>query len=57
MSSHSIHLGAISQEMLNYLCAKFFSKNTNVYLQFLSFPHTDMTQVVEILSSVRQGPS
>ena len=27
----------------------------NMYLQLLSFPYTGMTQVVEILSHVRQG--
>ena len=42
-------------ERIISLRAKFFSKNINMYLQFLSFLHTDMMQVVEILSRVRQG--
>ena len=40
-------------QYINFLHAKFFSRN--MYLQFLSFLHTDMTQVVEILPYVRQG--
>ena len=38
---------------LNPLRAKFL--NINMYLQFLSFLHTDMAQVVGILLHVRQG--
>ena len=34
-----------------------FSRNINMHLQFLSFLHTDITQVVEISSHGRQGPS
>ena len=43
----------INAEMLlvvNFLDAIFFCRNINMYLQFLSFFHTDMTQVVEICS-------
>ena len=39
------------------LIAKFFSRNINMYSQFLSFLHTDTTKVVEILPRVRQGPT
>ena len=39
---------------VNSLLAKLSSKNINMYLQFISFLHTNMTQVVEILSHVRQ---
>ena len=35
--------------MLNPSCAKFFMGNIKMYLQFISFLHIDMTQVVEIL--------
>ena len=31
----------------------FFKVIKNIYLQFISFSHTDMTQVVEILAQVR----
>ena len=42
--------------ILNSLHVKFFSKNIKMYLQFLSFLHTNMTQVVEIvLISQYQG--
>ena len=29
---------------INTLCAKFYSWNINMYLQFISFLHTDKTQ-------------
>ena len=35
---------------LNSLHAKIFKRNINMYLQFLPFLHSDMTQVVAILS-------
>ena len=35
-----------------------FSEGTwNVYLHFMSFLHIDLTQVVEILPQIRQGPT
>ena len=34
----------------------FFRANINIYLQFMSLLHIDMTQVVEILPHVKQGP-
>ena len=39
----------------NPLRANFFSWNINMTLQFLSFLHTVMTKVVEILPQVRRG--
>ena len=42
---------------LNPLHAKFFRRNINICLQFMSFLRNDMTQVVEILLQVRQGPN
>ena len=41
----------------NPLRAKFLRENKNVNLHFMSFLHTDKTQVVEILPWVRQGPA
>ena len=38
-------------------CAIFFRENINKYLHFMSFLHTNMTQVVEIPPRVRQGPA
>ena len=35
----------------------FFRVNINMYLYLISFLHIDMTQVVEILPRVRQGPT
>ena len=35
-----------------------FSEGTrNIYLHYMSFLHIDMTQVVEILPQIRQGPN
>ena len=42
---------------INLLGAKFCRGNMNIYLHFMSFPHIDMTQVVEIFPQVRQGHS
>ena len=37
------------------LRAKFCWRNINIYLHFMSFLHTDMTQVLKILPQVRPG--
>ena len=42
---------------VNPLHAIFFRENINIYLHFMSFLHTDYTQVVEIPPRVRQGPA
>ena len=44
---------------VNPLHAKFFRKSKNIYmyLQFMSFLHIHMIQVVEIFPQVRQGPT
>ena len=42
---------------INPLRAKFFKRNINIYLHFVSFLHIDMTQVVEILHQIRQEPT
>ena len=39
---------------INHLHAEFFKGNIKMYVQFISFLHTDMTHVAEILSDVRQ---
>ena len=39
----------------NPLRAIFFRENINIYLHFMSFFHTNKTQVVEIPPRVRQG--
>ena len=39
------------------LRAIFFMENINIYLHFMSFLHTNKTQVVEIPPRVRQGPA
>ena len=46
-----------SEKVINSWCAKLFSRNIDMYLQFLSFLHTDMIQVIVILHHVRQGPT
>ena len=40
---------------INPLHANFFRGNKKICLHFVSFLHTDMAQVVETLSRVRQG--
>ena len=52
-----VHLSQKTNEVFNPLHATFFSGNKNIYLHFMSFLHMDMTQVVEILPQVRQGPT
>ena len=43
--------------LVNPLHGKFLRENINIYLHFMSFLHTNKTQVVEIPSRVRQGPA
>ena len=45
------------RSVLNPLRAKFLRENINIYLHFMSFLHTNKTQVVEISPRVRQGPA
>ena len=47
----------VSSSRINPLRAKFFRGNINIYLHFMSFLHTNKTQVVEIPPRVRQGPA
>ena len=51
--------GVISEHILqiNPLRAKFFRRNINMYLHFMSFFHIDLTQVLKILPHVREGPT
>ena len=44
-------------KIVNPLYAKFSRGNINIYLHFMSLLQIDMTQVIEILADVRQGPS
>ena len=41
----------------NPLRAKFVAENINIYLHFMSFLHTNKTQVVEIPPRVKPGPA
>ena len=47
----------INAGFVNPLRAKFFRKNINMYLHFMSFLHINKTQVVEIPHWVRQEPA
>ena len=40
---------------LNSLHAKLFRGNINMYLHFMSFLHTDMPKIIEILPRIRPG--
>ena len=44
-------------QWVNPLRAIFFRENINIYLHFMSFFHTNNTQLVEIPPRVRQGPA
>ena len=50
--SFKFHWGSI-----NPLRAIFFRENIIIYLHFMSFVHTNRTQVVEIPPQVRRGPA
>ena len=50
-----LRIAAVSSYYILTLRAKFFRRNKYTYLHFMSFLHTDMTQVVEILPQVRPG--
>ena len=45
-----------SKYISNPLHAKFLRENINIYLDFLSFLHTNKTQVVEIPPQAKEGP-
>ena len=45
------------KKKINPLRAKFLRENINIYLHFMSFLHTNKTQVAEIPPRVRQGPA
>ena len=47
----------IDSHNINPLRAIFFRESINIYLHFMSFLHTNKTQVVEIPPRVRQGPA
>ena len=53
-AARHIHVCNGIRRHINPLPAKFFKGKKNLYLHFMSFLHTDMTQVVEILPQVRQ---
>ena len=57
--AHKWFLGPLLLTWMNFnpLHAKFLRKNINIYLHFMSFLHTNKTQVVEIPPRVRQGPA
>ena len=42
---------------INPLHATFFKGNMNIYLHFMSLVNINMTQVIEILPQIRQGPT
>ena len=50
-------LNIVKYEMLNLYMLNFTEGTKTYFLHFMSFLHIDMTQVVEILSQVRQGPT
>ena len=45
------------QFFCNLLRAKLFRRNMNMYLQFISFPHNEWAQTVEILPYQIQNPN
>ena len=47
----------ISSHYINPLRAKLLRENINMYLHFMSFLHTNKTQVAEIPPGVRRRPA
>ena len=47
--------GPIDAQHINPLHAKFFRRNKNIHLHFMSLLHIDMTRVIGILPQVRPG--
>ena len=43
--------------LINPLRAKLLRENIDIYLHFMSFLHTNKTQVAEIPPRVREGPA
>ena len=54
---HAHHFICTGIFTFNPLRAKFFRENINIYLHFMSFLHTNKTNVVEIPPWVGQGPA
>ena len=52
-----LYIMACTSYILNPLRATFSRDNINVYLHFMSFLHTNKTQVVEKPPRVKQGPA
>ena len=50
-----VHLVMACHYSINPLRAKFFRRNINIYLHFMSFLHIDLTQVLKILPQVREA--
>ena len=48
--------GIITTCMILYYASSLWLGNIKMYLEFISFLHTDMTQVIEILSHETQKP-
>ena len=44
-------------ERVSDLRATFFGEKINIYLHFMSFLHTNKTQIVEMPPRVKQGPA
>ena len=56
-ASNLVNMKRISWSMSTLYVLLFLRGNINIYLHFMSFLHIDLTQVVKILSQVRQGPT
>ena len=52
----SRHMASLDSNELT-ICMLHFSEGTKTYLHFMSLLHINMTQVVEIIPHVRQGPN
>ena len=50
-----LEYSSFSITKVNSLHAKFFRGNINMYLHFVSFIHTDMPKIIEVLPRIRAG--
>ena len=51
------HICVTRPQWVNSSCAIFFRGHVNMHLHFMSFFHMDLTQVVQIVPYLRQGPT
>ena len=57
INSYRVAIESVETNMVTQRIWGVWKKKKKKNLHFMSFPHIDMTQVVEIITQVRQGPT